>query len=161
MVGVTLVVMADVGGGWVSTPQGAHLRGRASRDTAPEVLLRGAVHALGLRFRLQRRLAPGCRPDLLLVGRRVAVFVDGCFWHGCPVHGRSRPWTGPNAELWQQKMVRNKQRDERSSALAAAAGFQVLRVWECEVRADPGAAARKVADLASGGMGSATGPGRP
>lgn len=149
------------GDAWVSTPEGAHLRARRSRDTTPELLLRRAVHALGLRFRLQRRLAPGCRPDLLLVARRVAVFVDGCFWHGCPVHGRSRPWTGPNARLWEQKMVRNKERDVRSSALAEAAGYQVLRVWECEVRADPAAAARRVADLAGRGTGSAMGPGRP
>lgn len=148
-------------GTWLPTPEGAHLRGRRSRDTAPELLLRRAVHALGLRFRLQRRLAPGCRPDLLLVARRVAVFVDGCFWHGCPVHGRSRPWTGPNALLWEQKMVRNRERDLRSSALAEAAGYQVLRVWECEVRADPSAAAGRVADLARRDPGSATGPGRP
>ncbi len=145
--------MAASGGGWVSTERGAHLRGRVSRDTAPELLLRRAVHALGLRFRLQRRLAPGCRPDLLLVGRRVAVFVDGCFWHGCPVHGRSRPWSGPNALLWEQKMARNRERDLRSSALAEEGGYQVLRVWECEVRADPAATARRVADLAGHGAG--------
>ena len=132
----------------MSTPQGAHLRGRPNRDTAPEVLLRRAVHALGLRFRLQRRLAPGCRPDLLLVGRRVAVFVDGCFWHGCPVHGRKTPWTGPNAALWEQKMARNAERDVRSSALAEQAGYRLLRVWECEVRADPAAAAHRVAKAA-------------
>jgi DNA mismatch endonuclease (patch repair protein) len=154
-------MVGAVEGAWVSTPEGAHLRARRSRDTTPELLLRRAVHALGLRFRLQRRLAPGCRPDLLLVARRVAVFVDGCFWHGCPVHGRLRPWTGPNALLWEQKMVRNKERDVRSSALAEAAGYQVLRVWECEVRADPAAAARRVADLAGLGTGSAMGPGRP
>ena len=133
----------------MSTERGAHLRGRASRDTAPEVQLRRAVHALGLRFRLQRRLAPGCRPDLLLVGRRVAVFVDGCFWHGCPAHGRSRPWTGPNALLWEQKMARNKERDVRSSALAEQAGYRVLRVWECEVQAEVEQAAARVARVAS------------
>lgn len=143
--------MAGASGEWVSTERGAHLRGRPSRDTAPELLLRRAVHALGLRFRLQRRLAPGCRPDLLLVGRRVAVFVDGCFWHGCPVHGRSRPWTGPNALLWEQKMARNKERDVRSNALAEEAGYRVLRVWECEVAADPGEAAQRVQYLAYAG----------
>lgn len=143
---------AAVGSAWVSTPQGAHLRARRSRDTAPELLLRRAVHALGLRFRLQRRLAPGCRPDLLLVGRRVAVFVDGCFWHGCPVHGRTRPWTGPNAVLWEQKMARNKERDVRSTALAEQAGYRVLRVWECEVRADPQQSALRVCQLAHAGL---------
>ena len=58
-------------------------------------MLRQAVHAAGGRFRLHRRIAKGCTPDFVLPSRRVAVFVDGCFWHGCPEHGRKTPWTGP------------------------------------------------------------------
>lgn len=72
--------------GWVPTSAGAHLRGRRTEDTAPELILRRAVHALGFRFRLRRRLA-GCRPDFVMPRHRVAVFVDGCFWHNCPQHG--------------------------------------------------------------------------
>jgi DNA mismatch endonuclease (patch repair protein) len=84
----------------------------------------------------------------------LAIFVDGCFWHGCPTHGRKTPFTGPNASLWQDKMWRNRERDERSSALAAAQGLTPLRVWECEVRADAEAVARDVAarSLLAGGQ---------
>ena len=81
-------------------------------------LLRKALHAAGGRFRLHRQIAKGCTPDIVLPGRRLAVFVDGCFWHGCPTHGRKTPWTGPNAELWEEKMRRNAERDQRSTSLA-------------------------------------------
>src|SRR4051794_15118519 len=102
---------------WVSTRSGRHLRGRSKVDTEPEVLLRKALHALGARFRLHRTLSPGCTPDLVLPGRHIAVFVDGDYWHSCPMHGRKRPFTGPNASLWEQKMLRNKERDKRSTRL--------------------------------------------
>jgi DNA mismatch endonuclease (patch repair protein) len=107
-------------------------------------MLRRALHARGARFRLHRRLAPGCTPDLVLPGRRIAVFVDGDYWHSCPAHGRTRPFTGPNAVLWHQKMARNRDRDRHSSATAQAAGWTVVRVWECAIRNDPDAAALAV-----------------
>ena len=97
---------------WVSTSSGRHLAGRKKKDTAPEVALRKALHAAGARFRLHRQLAKGCTPDIVMPGRRLAIFVDGCFWHGCPRHGRKTPFTGPNAELWEQKMQRNAERDQ-------------------------------------------------
>ena len=134
---------------WVPTRGGAHLRGRRNRDTEPEMLLRSALHRRGLRFRLQRRLAPGCTPDLVLVRQRVAVFVDGDFWHGCPDHGRSS-FSGPNAELWVSKMQRNRERDARATGLASAAGFQVVRLWECEIKRDAASAARCVVEAAEG-----------
>src|SRR4051794_37476817 len=71
---------------WVKTDRSRALSGRRSKDTAPEVALRKALHAAGARFRLHRRIVKGCTPDLVLPGRAVAVFVDGDFWHGCPVH---------------------------------------------------------------------------
>jgi DNA mismatch endonuclease, patch repair protein len=104
-------------------------------------MLRRALHARGARFRLHRRLAPGCTPDLVLPGRRIAVFVDGDYWHSCPTHGRTRPFTGPNAVLWREKMARNRERDQHSSKAAQAAGWTVVRVWECAIRADPDATA--------------------
>jgi DNA mismatch endonuclease (patch repair protein) len=122
---------------WVSTDAGRHLSGRPKKDTAPEVQLRKALHRAGARFRLHRQLAKGCTPDILLPGRKLAIFVDGCFWHGCPEHGRKTPWTGPNAELWEAKMRRNKISDERSSQVAVALGWAVSRVWECQVREAP------------------------
>jgi DNA mismatch endonuclease, patch repair protein len=129
---------------WVSTAAGAHLRGRRKKNTAPEVMLRRAIHALGGRFRLHRNIAVGCTPDLVLPGRRIAVFVDGDYWHSCPEHGRKWPFGGPNAQLWAEKMRRNGERDERSTRLAIDAGWRVVRLWECVVRRDPDAAARAV-----------------
>ena len=129
---------------WVSTFGGRHLSGRRKTDTAPELELRRALHAVGARFRLQRKLAKGCTPDIVLPGRRLAVFVDGCFWHGCPTHGRKAPWTGPNARLWEDKMRRNRERDICSSTTARDLGWRVIRVWECEVRSDAVEVARHV-----------------
>lgn len=131
-------------GSWVSTQAGRHLSGRRKRDTSPEVELRRALHAAGGRFRLQRRIAKGSTPDLVMPGRRLAIFVDGCFWHGCPEHGRKTPWTGPNAALWEDKMQRNLERDARSTALAKEAGWSVIRLWECEIHEDPQAVASAI-----------------
>ncbi|MEK6438957.1 very short patch repair endonuclease [Pseudonocardia sp. T1-2H] len=138
--------MAD---GWVSTSKSTHLRGRKKVSTEPEVLLRKALHAAGARFRLHRRIAPGCTPDLVLPRHGVAVFVDGDYWHSCPLHGRKTPFTGPNADLWEQKMHRNRERDARSTALAEERGWTVLRLWECTVRADPSLAATAVLEQRS------------
>lgn len=136
---------------WASTSAGRHLAGRRKTSTTPEVLLRKALHAEGARFRLHRQLAKGCTPDVVLPGRRLAVFVDGCYWHSCPEHGRRTPWTGPNAELWAAKMTKNAERDRRSTAIAQELGWTVVRVWEHAVTTDPTAAARAVL-TASGDM---------
>jgi DNA mismatch endonuclease, patch repair protein len=136
-----------MGANWVSTTKGRHLAGRHKVDTAPEIALRKALHAMGARFRLHPNLARGCTPDIVLPGRHIAVFVDGCFWHNCPEHGRKSPWTGPNAGLWESKMHRNRERDERSTQLAVDLGWSVARVWECSIRTDPRSCAAKVLDL--------------
>lgn len=129
---------------WTSTAAGRHLAGRVKVSTAPEVALRRALHAARFRFRLHPGLAKGCTPDLVLPRYRVAVFVDGCFWHGRPVHGRRTPWAGPNAELWANKMERNRQRDERSTRLAQEAGWTVVRIREHVITADVGVAVETV-----------------
>lgn len=129
---------------WVSTKAGAHLAGRRKTDTVPEVLLRKALHAQGARFRLHRRLAPACTPDIVLPGRRIAVFVDGDYWHSCPQHGRKIPFTGPNAKLWEAKLQRTKDRDRAATATAQRLGWTVVRLWECQVRANPARAAETV-----------------
>ncbi|MGW6265880.1 very short patch repair endonuclease [Cellulosimicrobium funkei] len=136
---------------WTSTDAGRHLAGRTKTSTAPEVALRRALHAAGFRFRLHPTVVRGCTPDLVLPRHCVAVFVDGCFWHGCREHGRRTPWTGPNAALWVEKMERNRQRDDRSTRLAQQAGWTVLRVWEHEVTQDVGAVVAKVASASSAG----------
>ena len=129
---------------WVSTSEGRHLSGRRKTDTEPELLLRKALHAAGARFRLHRQLAKGCTPDIVFPSRRIAVFVDGDYWHSCPIHGRQVPFTGPNAELWRRKMQRNQERDVRSTLIAQTLGWAVVRVWECSVRADAAAVAAAV-----------------
>jgi len=130
-------------GDWVSTVQGAHLAGRRTSDTRPEIELRRAVHRLGLRFRLRRRLAGLTTPDFVLPGPRVAVYVDGCFWHGCPTHG-ARSFRGPNRRLWEQKISDNRARDARNTRILTEDRWTVMRFWECQVRTDPAACAARV-----------------
>ncbi|MBB1242373.1 very short patch repair endonuclease [Streptomyces durbertensis] len=135
---------------WVKTEKGEHLKGRRVRDTAPEVALRRALHRLGFRFRLQRRVAPRCTADFVLPKHHVAVFVDGCFWHGCPEHG-AREFRGPNASRWAEKIQTNQARDRRNDHAARESGWEVVRIWECEIRQDPEAAAQRVAEVARAG----------
>jgi len=99
-------------------------------NTKPEVLLRSALHRAGYRFRKDHRVRAGevwVRPDIVFTRRRVAVFVDGCFWHGCPDHGR-QPTS--NEWYWSPKLARNQERDGRNSAALEAAGWRVIRLWE-------------------------------
>jgi DNA mismatch endonuclease (patch repair protein) len=133
---------------WQPTAAGRHLAGRRKTNTTPEVALRKALHVRGGRYRLHVRLAKGCTPDLVMPKWRLAVFVDGCYWHSCPVHGRKTPFTGPNAALWEEKMRRNRERDVVATGLAEALGWRVLRLWECEILPDAGAAAGRVLAVA-------------
>lgn len=113
------------------------------RDTSPELALRSLLHGLGLRFRVDYAIRlEGRRPiraDVVFTRRRVAVFVDGCFWHSCPQHG-SQPKT--NTDYWQPKLQRNRERDALYSRLLEEAGWRVIRIWEHE--SAPEAAARVV-----------------
>ncbi len=107
------------------------MRGNRNRDTGPEMAVRRAVHALGLRYRVAARPIRGVRrsADLVFRRRRVAVFVDGCFWHGCPDHF-VLPRT--NVDYWTAKIDGNRARDAETDALLAGAGWTVIRVWEHE-----------------------------
>lgn len=134
-------------GTWQSTNAGRHLSGRVNKNTAPEVRLGSGLHRLGLRYRKHVRLAKGCTPDLLFPRHRLAVFVDGCFWHGCPQHGRKSPFVGPNAALWERKMLHNRQRDQHADQVALELGWRVVRVWECWIRDAPEEAVLDVASL--------------
>jgi DNA mismatch endonuclease (patch repair protein) len=111
-----------------------------SRNTAPELALRRALHRRGLRYRLHRPPVAGLRrtPDIVFGPARTVVEVRGCFWHGCEVHG-TRPRA--NAEWWAAKLDRNKSRGAETTALLRAAGWEVVVVWEHE---DPEAAAARV-----------------
>lgn len=101
------------------------------RDTAPELELRRELWRRGLRYRVDRPLdgKRRRRADLTFVGPRVVVFVDGCFWHGCPEHG-----TAPkaNAEWWSEKLARNVARDADTDEYLTSQGWTVLRFWEHE-----------------------------
>ncbi|MGW6710494.1 very short patch repair endonuclease [Streptomyces sp. NPDC054956] len=117
------------------------MRANRSRDSQPELALRRAVHALGLRYRVCTRPLPNLRrtADLVFRRARVAVFLDGCFWHGCPEH-HSTPLT--HSEYWANKILRNQDRDRDTDMQLDAAGWLAIRVWEHE---DPIQAARSIA----------------
>jgi DNA mismatch endonuclease, patch repair protein len=118
------------------------MRAQRERDTGIEREIRSRLHARGLRFRIHRRLLKGSRRevDVVFPGAKVAVFVDGCFWHGCPEHGT---WPRNNADFWRRKIEGNVERDRDTDALLEADGWMVLRVWEHEPPAD---AAARIAD---------------
>jgi DNA mismatch endonuclease (patch repair protein) len=101
------------------------------RDTEPEMRLRRALARKGLRFRKHVRAIPELRRevDVVFRSRKVAVFVDGCFWHGCPEHPRP---SKSNSEWWSAKIARNQARDRETEELLEQAGWLVLRVWEHE-----------------------------
>jgi len=113
------------------------------RDTAPELALRRELWSRGLRYRVDRRVLKGLRrkADVAFVGRRVAVFVDGCFWHSCPEHATTPK---SNHEFWVQKLARNVERDRETDVRLRELGWTVVRVWEHE---DPVAAADRVCDV--------------
>lgn len=119
------------------------MQANRSRDTKPEIAVRRAVHALGLRYRVDHRPLPGLnrRADLVFTRARVAVFVDGCFWHGCPEH---HTVAKTNAPFWAEKVRRNGQRDTATDHMLTEAGWLVVRAWEHE---DPSSVADKVAGV--------------
>jgi len=108
------------------------MSGIRAKDTKPEMAVRKALFAAGFRFRLHRRDLPGA-PDIVLQGRRVAVFVHGCFWHRHMACGLAKlPAT--NADFWRTKLDGNVERDERAVVALRTAGWRVLLVWECATR---------------------------
>jgi DNA mismatch endonuclease (patch repair protein) len=113
------------------------------KDTSAESALRRELHALGLRYRIHVPLLnkPRRVADISFTGPRVAVFVDGCFWHGCPSHAT---WPKQNAEFWHAKIVANQQRDRDTTARLRADGWEVIRVWSHET---PHEAASQIAKI--------------
>jgi DNA mismatch endonuclease, patch repair protein len=103
-----------------------------TRDTVPEMAVRRLLHAMGLRYRVDRPPLKGLRrrADLVFGPSKVAVFVDGCFWHGCPMHGNPRP--SVNGWYWPEKIQRNRDRDADTDHRLAEAGWLVVRAWEHE-----------------------------
>lgn len=117
---------------WASSPAArAVMRGNRRRDTSPEIAVRRLVHAAGLRYRVDAKPLAGLnrRADMVFRTSRVAVFVDGCYWHGCPMHGTT-PRT--NTDYWTGKIGGNRARDLETDRLLAEAGWRVVRAWEHE-----------------------------
>lgn len=119
------------------------MRSTRRTDTAAEVALRRSLHSQGLRYRVNRPILPGLRrrADVVFPTLRVAVFIDGCFWHCCPIH---RTFPKANAEWWAQKLKANRKRDADTDRRLRKAGWLVERVWEHEV---PAKAAVRIVEL--------------
>jgi DNA mismatch endonuclease, patch repair protein len=130
------------GSSWASS---SAVRGRMqrqrTRDTDPELAVRRLLHAAGLRYRVDAAPLKGLRrrADIVFGPAKVAVFIDGCFWHGCPEHG-GRPTTA-NTTYWREKVIRNQERDTDTDAKLTAAGWLSVRCWEHE---DPEQVAERV-----------------
>lgn len=117
------------------------MSGIRGRDTKIELVVRKALYARGLRYRLHNRMLPG-RPDMAFIGAKAAIFMNGCFWHGhdCPFFRLP----ASNAEFWQTKISANRERDIRSLEALHALGWRTAVVWECSIRNRP---AEDFADL--------------
>jgi len=127
-----------------STPDVSRRMSAARRkDTKPELDLRRMLHARGLRYRVTYRVPgkPRRTMDVAFTRAKVAVFVDGCFWHGCPEHAT---WPAANAEFWRAKIETNRLRDRDTDARLEKEGWAVVRVWEHEA---PAAAADRIEQL--------------
>jgi DNA mismatch endonuclease, patch repair protein len=120
------------GGPRSSSPEAKRrMESQRQRDTKPELLLRAELHRRGKRFRVDRAPLPGIRrrADIVFSRHRVAVFVDGCFWHGCPEHGT---WPKANSAWWKNKIEANVTRDRSTDQLLGTKGWISVRVWEHE-----------------------------
>lgn len=122
------------------------MAGIRSKNTKPEIVVRKALFAAGFRFRLHWSGLPG-RPDIVLPGRRIAIFVHGCFWHmheGC----KNAKLPSSRAEFWREKLGRNVERDSECINALLGLGWRVLVVWECTTR-EKGAESKLPSDLAA------------
>jgi DNA mismatch endonuclease (patch repair protein) len=120
----------------------ASMKGNRSRNTLPEIQVKKAIRQLGLSgYRIDYKLLPG-RPDIVFTRQKVAVFVHGCFWHRCPKCNLSIPRT--NTEYWQWKFQRNIERDDVAVRKLERGGWQVLRIWGCEVSESPDKCAQSI-----------------
>jgi len=120
-----------------------------ARDTRPEKVVRSTIHRMGYRFRLHVRTLPGC-PDIVLPRLRKVIFVHGCFWHGHAGCRRGKP-PASNVDFWNTKIQLNIKRDLSAQAELRASGWDVLVVWECELR-DSTLLTEKLRSFLAGGV---------
>lgn len=106
------------------------MRANKGSGTQPEMAIRSMLHGLGYRYRVNFRVQAGhrkCRPDIVFTKAKLVVFIDGCFWHHCPQHGKVPK---SNINFWQQKFERNRVRDQKDTEALTSHGWKVLRLWE-------------------------------
>lgn len=143
-----------------SSPAALHrMMSAQQRDTKPELAIRRILHRQGLRYRVDFAPIGGMRgrADIVFSSARVAVYIDGCFWHGCPAHGT---WPKANGEWWRAKIEANRRRDQAADRRLAGVGWRVIRVWEHDEVA--GVAEAIVSTVTEGREGNgATGRARP
>lgn len=111
------------------------------RDTRPELLIRSLLHREGARFRVSYKVPGICKVDIAFTRVRLAIFIDGCFWHGCPEHA-VEPKT--NKDFWTRKLARNLERDKEQVERMQASGWESMRFWEHEVETSPGLVVRRI-----------------
>lgn len=120
------------------------MKANVAADTGPEIMFRRALRSQGLPgYRLHWAKAPG-RPDVAFPGKRVAVFINGCFWHRCPYCDLPLPKS--NRNFWERKFALNKERDEEKLRLLRREGWKVFVFWECQIKKDPEKYAKRVKD---------------
>jgi DNA mismatch endonuclease, patch repair protein len=125
-----------------STGATRSMRGNKGKDTKPELLVRRLLREAGFPgYRLHWKKAPG-RPDIAYPGRKVAIFVNGCYWHRCP--HCSPPMPKAHSDFWAEKFIANEERDARQMLELEHSGWTVIVLWECELKRDPGGAVEHV-----------------
>lgn len=146
-----------LGASWAATPGiRRRMQLQRGRNTKPEMRLRRELHRRGLRYRLDQPVVPGTkrrRVDIVFPTARLAVFVDGCFWHGCPEHGRRTH--DVNGWYWPDKIAGNRQRDRDTDARLIDSGWQVIRVWEHDDAVGAADAIEAIVRMATPGLGRA------
>lgn len=126
----------------MTSPHRRRMQAVRRQNTDIELMLRRELWFLGVRYRCDYAVE-GCRPDIVFPAGRLAVFVDGCWWHGCPLHFKQPK---SNADFWTQKIARNCERDIRDVNLLSRSGWSVMRFWECEIRNAPALTAVRVVE---------------
>ncbi len=124
------------------------MRSNKGKATGPELMLRKELRRVGLSgYRLNWKKVPG-RPDIAYPGRKVAIFVNGCFWHRCP--RCNLPLPKSHTEFWKAKFDRNVERDQRKTSELLGLGWTVITVWECEIRKDVQSVSRRISEIIRG-----------
>lgn len=135
---------------WASSPgTRASMQSNRGRDTSPELAVRRRLHALGLRYRVSIRPIRNVRrtADIVFTRAKVAIFIDGCFWHGCPEHYQA---PARNAEFWLAKRLRNQARDADTDAVLKGEGWRSVRIWEHQIKEAPDAVVAEIVAIVRG-----------